>query len=153
MEKTWKCLLYMYKYNVHVQCPCMYFLKILFIYSWEAQRVRERGWDTHRGRSRLPVRSRMQDSNLDPGITPWAKGRHSTAKPPRHPCPHIFLKWLVYISWRGKISKLYICSTKQKSHKYIKCDLISFIRSANMLTNVYMLGCSEGHLLVGMLDK
>ena len=37
-----------------------YFLKILFIYSWETER--ETGRDTGRGRSRLPAGSPMQDS-------------------------------------------------------------------------------------------
>ena len=42
--------------------------KILFIDSWETQR--ERGRDTGRGRTRLPARSSMWDSILDPEITP-----------------------------------------------------------------------------------
>ena len=46
---------------------------------------RERGRDLGRGRSRLHARSPTWDSIPDPGITPWAKGRGSTAKPPR--CP------------------------------------------------------------------
>ena len=44
----------------------------------ESQRYRQR-------RSRLPARSPMWDSVPDPGITPRAKGRRSTAEPPRPP--------------------------------------------------------------------
>ena len=46
---------------------------------------RERGRDIGRGRSRLPARSPMWDSIPDPWITPWGKGRCSTAEPPRPP--------------------------------------------------------------------
>ena len=63
-----------------------FFFKI-FIYL--SMRVRERGRDIGWGRSRLPARSLMWDSILDPRIMPWAKGRHSTAEPPR--CPYNFL--------------------------------------------------------------
>ena len=45
---------------------------------------RERGRDIGRGRSRLPARSLMQDSILDPRIMLWAEGRHSTVEPPKH---------------------------------------------------------------------
>ena len=38
-----------------------FFLKILFIYSWETQKERERGGDTGRGRSRLHAGSLMWD--------------------------------------------------------------------------------------------
>ena len=61
-----------------------FYLKILFIYSWETER--ERGRDTGRGRSRLHalgarrgIRSRVSR------IAPWAKGRRQTAAPPRDP--------------------------------------------------------------------
>ena len=40
----------------------IFFLKILFIYSWETQRERGRGRDTGRGRSRLHARSLTWDS-------------------------------------------------------------------------------------------
>ena len=62
-----------------------FFLKI-FIYSLETQRSR----DTGRGRSRLPAGSPMEDPGV-PGlrITPWAKGRPSTTKPPR--CPKTWI--------------------------------------------------------------
>ena len=56
-----------------------------FIYSWETQTERKRGRDIGRGRSRLFTGSLMWDSIPDPGITPWANGRHPTAEPPRRP--------------------------------------------------------------------
>ena len=70
--------------------------KISFIYSWETQRGRDIG----RGRSRLPTSSPMWDSIPGPGITPWAKGRCSTAEPPRHPSTSSFLcvKCFLYLS-------------------------------------------------------
>ena len=45
----------------------------------------ERGRDTGRGRSRLHAGSLMWDSNLDPRVTPWAKGSRSTLGPPGVP--------------------------------------------------------------------
>ena len=59
-----------------------YFLKIyLFIH----ERHRVRGRDTGRRRSRLLSGRLMWDSIPDPGITPPAEGRCSTAEPPRRP--------------------------------------------------------------------
>ena len=55
---------------------------ILFIYSWETQRERQR--------HRLLTESPMPDSVLDPGIMPWAKGRRSTSEPPRAPKKLLF---------------------------------------------------------------
>ena len=46
----------------------------------------ERGRDTDRRRSRLSAGSPMQDSS-DPGFTPRAEGRSSTAEPLRCPWP------------------------------------------------------------------
>ena len=46
---------------------------------------REKGRDTGRGRSRLLAGSPTWDLIPDPGITPLAKGRCSTAEPFRHP--------------------------------------------------------------------
>ena len=51
----------------------------------DMERERERGRDTGRGRSRLHVGTLMWDSIPDSRITPWAKGRHQTAEPPRDP--------------------------------------------------------------------
>ena len=45
----------------------------------------QRGRDIGRGRSRPSARSPVWDSILDSRITPCAKGRHSTAEPPRRP--------------------------------------------------------------------
>ena len=53
-----------------------FFLKILFIYSWETHRVRQR----HRQREK-----QAPSGTQDRGITTWAKDRHSTTEPPRHP--------------------------------------------------------------------
>ena len=57
----------------------LFFLKILFVYSWETHRERQR---LGRGRTRLPVRSPMWNSIPDPGIRPWAKSRYLTTEPP-----------------------------------------------------------------------
>ena len=57
--------------------------KILFIYWWETQRVRQR----HRQKEKQAP-CRKPDTGLDPrtpGITPWAKGRCPTTEPPRRP--------------------------------------------------------------------
>ena len=45
----------------------------------------EREAETQAEASSMQGTFRMWDSILDPGITPWAKGRHSTAEPPRRP--------------------------------------------------------------------
>ena len=59
-----------------------FFFKILFIYSWQTQRMRGRNTDRHRHQA--PCRE--PDVRLNPGTLgscPGAKGRHSTAEPPR----------------------------------------------------------------------
>ena len=63
----------------------------LFIH--ERHRLRERGRDTGRGRSRLLAGSPMQDLILDPGIT--TEGRRPTAEPPKHPKDNIFLSFFL----------------------------------------------------------
>ena len=60
-----------------------FFFKILFIFSWKAQR--DRGRDIGRRRSRLLARSPMWDSIQDPGIMPWDQGKRSATEPPRRP--------------------------------------------------------------------
>ena len=55
-----------------------FFLKILFIYSWETHRERDRG--TGKGRGRLHAGSPMRDLIPGPRIMPWAKGRSQTAR-------------------------------------------------------------------------
>ena len=62
-----------------------YYFFFLRFYLFTYEKHRERGRDIGRGRSRLPTKSPMWDSIADPGITPGAEGRHSTAEPPRHP--------------------------------------------------------------------
>ena len=72
-----------------------FFFKILFIYLCEA----ETGRDIDRRRSRLPAGSTMWDSIPDPGIIPWAKGRHSTTEPPR--CPFISISIALFSTGTG----------------------------------------------------
>ena len=68
-----------------------FFLKILFIHSWETH--------TERGRDTEEKQASYRESNvgLHPGtrswdsrITPWTKGRRQTAEPPRDPQREIF---------------------------------------------------------------
>ena len=61
-----------------------FFLRF-YLFTLERHIKRERGRDIGRGRSRLPARNLMWDLISDPGIMPSAKGRCSTAEPPRHP--------------------------------------------------------------------
>ena len=57
--------------------------KILFIYSWEAEKQAEREAGSMQG-------ALCGTWSQDPGIMPWAEDRCSTAEPPR--CPkHYFL--------------------------------------------------------------
>ena len=63
----------------------------------ERETERERGRDTGRGRSRLHARSPTRDSIPDSRITPWAKGRRSTAEPLRRPSIHFLLHQLWYM--------------------------------------------------------
>ena len=60
-----------------------FFLKILFIYSWETQRERQR----HRQREKQAPHWLPQcgTQSQDPRIMIWAKGRCSTTEPPRRP--------------------------------------------------------------------
>ena len=86
--------------HARLKHPSYFFPKILFIHETHRERQRERGRDMGRGRSRLPAGSLRENSIPGPGITPWAKGRCSTAEPPRRPsnviqleqvqslCPH-----------------------------------------------------------------
>ena len=55
-------------------------------------RDRERGRDPGRGRGRLPAGNPVQDSIPGPGVTAWARGRHSTAEPPGGPWTQRFLR-------------------------------------------------------------
>ena len=73
----------------HIHVYYFFLKKILYIYSWETHKERQR----HRGRSRLLAGNRMREG-LNPrlGITPWAEGRCSTAEPPRYPHPCL-LQW------------------------------------------------------------
>ena len=59
-----------------------FFNKDFYLFILERHRKRER--DTGQERSRLPAGSPMWDSILDPGTTPWAKGRRSTRCPSFH---------------------------------------------------------------------
>ena len=84
-----------------------FFFKILFVYSWETQRVRQR----HRQRESeagLPLGSLMQDAGLHPRTMTWAKGRCSTSEPPRYPGIFQFLSSLGFIIRLNKINIVYI---------------------------------------------
>ena len=74
------------------QASAFFFLSFfLRFYLFILERHTERGRDTGRGISRLLAGSQMQNSIPDHRIRPWAKGRCSTAKPPRHPNDLSFL--------------------------------------------------------------
>ena len=61
---------------------CFYFFKILFIYSWETHRERQRQAEGEAGSWRgVLCGTRSQD----PGITTWTEGRSSTIEPLRRP--------------------------------------------------------------------
>ena len=75
------------------------FKTIFYLFVHETHR--ERGRDTGRGRTRLPVGRPTWDSIP---ITTWAKGRHSTTKSPRSP-PNIHL----ILGFRSK-AKPFECS-------------------------------------------
>ena len=74
----------------------IFFLKILFVYSWEIQR--ERGRDTGRGRGREREAGSMQGAwcgtrSRVSGIMPWAEGRRQTPEPPGCPlCGELIVK-------------------------------------------------------------
>ena len=59
-----------------------FFLKILFIYSWETQR--ERGRQRHRQREKQAPH-REPDAGLDPGTVGSHPEPKADAQPPRHP--------------------------------------------------------------------
>ena len=66
------------------QEPLLWFLFFSFkIYLF----IHDRGGgaETGGGRRRLHARSPTWDSIPGPRITPWAKGKHQTAEPPRDP--------------------------------------------------------------------
>ena len=70
------------------QVPQNLFFFLRFIYnSWETQRERQR----HRGRSRLPTGSLMQDSIPEPKDHDLAQGRCSTTESPRCPPRNILI--------------------------------------------------------------
>ena len=66
-------------------------LNILFIYSWETQRERQRQAEGEAGSLRG---ARCGILSLDLEIMTWAKGRCSTTERPRCPCLFIFKKML-----------------------------------------------------------
>ena len=74
---------------------CFCFLRISFI----RERQRERGRDTGRGRSRLPAGARWGPQSWNFGIMSWAKGRCSTAEPPRHPKASFYKETNKNSSW------------------------------------------------------
>ena len=72
-----------------------FFFKILFIYSLETDRVREAETQAE-GEAGSMQGARCGTRSWDSRITPWAKGRRSTAEPPRDPHVCIF-KNLIYL--------------------------------------------------------
>ena len=63
--------------------------------------MRERERQRHRqGEKQTPCREPDMGLFPDPRIMPWAKGRHSTAEPPRGPIPHLLYPFLCWrTSW------------------------------------------------------
>ena len=90
------------------------------MYSWETHREKQR----HRRRIKLHAGSPIQDSIPDPGITPWAKGRHSTAEPPR--CPFFFL--FNAASWRREMVQEW---------DFVSDDFITTVTSYEWLVKVF----------------
>ena len=93
-------------YSFHVDflhAAFTFYFKILFIYSWETHRERQR----HR-QSRLQCRE--PDAELDPrtlGSWSWAEGRYSTTEPPRHPIPFMVLLSMCHLLWTLGYTRLY----------------------------------------------
>ena len=92
-----------------------------FIYLFMRDTEREKGRDIGRGRSRHPTGSPMWDSIPDHGIMPWAKGRHSTTEPPRHPFNYIFF-YPVYCSLIGLWDRIWGLKRYSDTHRiFRKC--------------------------------
>ena len=62
-----------------------------FIYLFMRDREREREREREGEAGSMPGAQRGTRSR-DPGIMPWAKGRHSNTEPPRHPYILFFIK-------------------------------------------------------------
>lgn len=76
-------------YFSHSMTGSFFFLKILFIYSWETQREAE----TQAQRETGSLKGAWcRTRSWDPRITTWAKGWHSTAGPPRRPNERFLLQ-------------------------------------------------------------
>ena len=123
------------------------FFKDLFIH----ERHTERGRDIGRGRrSRLHAGSPMWDSILDPGITPWTKGRCSMVEPPRHPCwilsNEIFkLIWKYSSVWSKQIGPVCWNSLHQIlqfSHYSLQLKIWFFISLAKFIFLLFFWFCS-----------
>ena len=81
-----------------------FFLEILFIHSWETQAEGEAGSMQGAG-----CGTWSQDSS----IMPWAKGRHSTTKPPRHPRKGLLkITGLGRPAWLIQLSVQFLISTQ-----------------------------------------
>ena len=82
--------------EVEVAQDTTFFKELFFLKIYLFMRDRKRGGNVGRGRSRLHAGSPMWDSIPDPRITPWAKGRCSTAELPRCPSKHFHIHLLIY---------------------------------------------------------
>ena len=107
----------------------------------------ERGRDTDRGRSRLPCREPHVE--LDPGITPWARGRRLTAEPPRRPYLQEFKTLLgsVASTWSANKDLIkvvmkregHILFSKDSSNLYQ--EFITHRRGYNLLSHLLLSIC------------
>ena len=88
----------------------------------------ERGRDTGRGRSRIPVGTLMWDSILGLQDMTWAKGRCSTTEPPRHPTKQTLDCFLTYLNTKLEFPSL--CKVRSVT---IKCYFGQFNMSVNTL--------------------
>ena len=82
-------------------------LSFKIFYFFMHERHTERGRDTGRGRS-SPQGARYGTQSQDPGIMPWAKGRCSTAEPPRCPRNYFWLLVLKKLPWHPLFSQLIV---------------------------------------------
>ena len=71
--------------------------------------------ERHRGKSRFPTGSPMRDSIVGSRITPGAKGRRSTTKPPRNPFNALISEGISVLLQLFQKEKAGTCEGRQES--------------------------------------